>query len=444
MGMTQTIKWCPFSYKQKKYIKDALINKMSVAEGAIRSSKTIMHCIVACAYLETCEDKIHLASGSTLPNAKLNIGDCNGFGLEHLFRGRCRWGKFKENQCLYIYTQTGEKIVIFAGGGKADSYKKILGNSYGLWIATEINEHYDCDDSKTSFIKVAMARQVAAINPKILWDMNPSKPNDRIYLEYVDNYKINGLVGGYNYEHFTLHDNLSITEQRLKEIKSQYVFGSIWYRRDILGERVLAEGLCYEDIVNNIKDLFCDKQYFINKIAKINIGVDFGGNKSATTFCATAILQGLKEIVVIKAKRIKKSMTPIELESEFNKFTLELVEEYNRGMTARCDSEESVLINGLRVSNARVCGRVNIINALKTKIKGRISALNKLGAKKKVRFYKDGDGVEEVIKAISQSVYEKDTEERLDEVSFENPIDMMDAFEYSWEEFIPALTQLNV
>ena len=34
---------------------------------------------------------------------------------------------------MYIQTQTGEKIVIFAGGGKADSYKKILGNSYGLW-----------------------------------------------------------------------------------------------------------------------------------------------------------------------------------------------------------------------------------------------------------------------------------------------------------------------
>ena len=64
--------------------------------------------------------------------------------------------------------------------------------------------------------------------------------------------------------------------------------------------------------------------------------------------------------------------------------------------------------------------------------------------KRKLRFYKNGDGVEEVIKAICQSVYEKDTEERLDEVSFENPIDMMDAFEYSWEEFIPALTQLNV
>ena len=121
MSATQTINWLPFSQKQKDYVQKALVSKMSVAEGAIRSSKTVLHCIIACAYLETCHDKIHLASGSSLPNAKMNIGDCNGFGLEHLFRGRCRWGKFKENQCLYIQTKTGEKVVIFAGGGKADS-----------------------------------------------------------------------------------------------------------------------------------------------------------------------------------------------------------------------------------------------------------------------------------------------------------------------------------
>ena len=42
-------------------------------------------------------------------------------------------------------------------------YKRILGNSYGLWIATEINEHYDSDDSRESFIKVAMGRQAAAL-----------------------------------------------------------------------------------------------------------------------------------------------------------------------------------------------------------------------------------------------------------------------------------------
>lgn len=129
MQKTQTIAWKPFSKKHKRYIKNALGNKMNVAEGAIRSGKTIDHCIIAQMYLETCPDKIHLASGSTIANAKLNIGDCNGFGLEHLFRGRCRWGKYKDNEALYVQTKTGEKVVIFAGGGKADSYKRILGKT---------------------------------------------------------------------------------------------------------------------------------------------------------------------------------------------------------------------------------------------------------------------------------------------------------------------------
>ena len=257
MKKTQQIEWKPFSVKHQNYIKNALLNKMNVAEGAIRSGKTIDHCIIAAMYLETCKDKIHLASGSTIGNAKLNIGVCNGFGLENLFRGRCHWGKYKDNEALYIGTQTGEKIVIFVGGGKGDSYKKILGNSYGLWIATEINEHFDSDDSRTSFIKVAFGRQVAAVKPLVLWDLNPCNPSHRIYKQYIDKY-LTDYVGGYQYQHFTIKDNKSITPERLEEIESQYEKGSIWYRRDILGERCIAEGLVYsmwEDAIETPPDI---------------------------------------------------------------------------------------------------------------------------------------------------------------------------------------------
>ena len=253
MKKTTQIEWAPFSEKHKRYIQNALKNKMNVAEGAIRSGKTIDHCIIAAMYLEICKDKIHLASGSTIGNAKLNIGVCNGFGLENLFRGRCHWGKYRDNDALYIATQTGEKVVIFVGGGKGDSYKKILGNSYGLWIATEINEHYDSDDSRTSFIKVAFGRQVAAQQPLVLWDMNPCNPAHSIYKQYVDKY-LTDYVGGYQYQHFTIHDNLSITPQRRAEIESQYEAGSIWYRRDILGERCIAEGLVYPMWEDAIQD----------------------------------------------------------------------------------------------------------------------------------------------------------------------------------------------
>ena len=441
MSKTQTINWLPFSLKQKQYFHKALTCKMSVLEGAIRTGKTILNCLVAATYLEKCPDKIHLASGSSIPNAKLNIGDCNGFGLEYLFRGRCRWGKYKDNEALYINTQTGEKIVVFAGGGKADSYKKILGNSYGLWIATEINEHYDSDDSKTSFIKVAFGRQTAAIEPKVLWDLNPSKPDAPIYVDYIDNYMTN-YVGGYNYCHLTMNEVLHITPQRRKEIESQYVVGSVWYRRDILGERCIAEGLCFEYIANNMPKFMCDFDYFKDRIASITIGVDFGGNSSATTFVATALLKGMKEIVYIAAKRIKKALTPVELENEFNAFCWRLYGIYNMPMRARCDNEETVLINGMKISSAKNFGRCQIMGAHKKPIKDRIACYNILGATHHVWYYKDGEGIDEVTKAVSRCTFDE-KEQRVDIVSFENPIDIQDANEYSWEEYIKSLTTLG-
>ena len=50
--MSVKIPWGEFSEKHKKYINGALKNRMCVAEGAIRSGKTIDHCIIAAAYLE--------------------------------------------------------------------------------------------------------------------------------------------------------------------------------------------------------------------------------------------------------------------------------------------------------------------------------------------------------------------------------------------------------
>ena len=258
---SQQIEWGPFSRKHKIYIRDAAKNRLNVAEGAIRSGKTIDHCIIAADYLEFCRDKYHLASGSTLANAKLNIGVCNGYGLENLFRGRCWWGKYMDNSALFINTKTGLKIVIFVGGGKADSYKKILGNSYGLWIATEINEHYISDDSRSSFISVAFGRQVAAKDPKILWDLNPCSPRHKIYKKYIDYYANEvEFGGGYQYQHFTMRDNLTITAERRKELESQYTKGSLWWRRDIDGERCVAEGLVYPNHEKAIEEPPADHQ----------------------------------------------------------------------------------------------------------------------------------------------------------------------------------------
>lgn len=225
--------------KHKEYMHKGIKATISVAEGAVRAGKTVDNVAMFAKMLELgVEDKIHLASGSTSANAKLNIGDCNGFGLEYIFRGKCSWSKYKGNDCLKIRTSGREYIVLFVGGSKADSFKKIRGNSYGMWIATEINLHHE------SMIQEAFNRQLASKTRRVFWDLNPSSPANFIYKDYID--KFEETYGErYNYEHFTIRDNATITEERIRDIESQYDKNSVWYRRDILGERCNAEGLVY-------------------------------------------------------------------------------------------------------------------------------------------------------------------------------------------------------
>lgn len=238
---TQTLKPI-FGQKHREYISRAVRATISVAEGAVRAGKTVDN-VAAFAYLidRGAPDRIHLATGSTAANAKLNIGDCNGMGLEYIFRGRCRWTKYKGNEALAIRSHGREYVVIFAGGAKADSFKKIRGNSYGMWIATEINLHHQ------DTIKEAFNRQLAAKVRRVFWDLNPSAPGAWIYEDYIERFR-EQFGRRYNYEHFTIRDNATISEQRFAEIEAQYrQYGvtSAWYRRDILGERCIAEGLIY-------------------------------------------------------------------------------------------------------------------------------------------------------------------------------------------------------
>lgn len=447
----QSIKWLPFSQKHIDYILASKDNKANVAEGAVRAGKTIDNCIMFALNLEYTEDKIHLASGSTLANAKLNIGECNGFGLEHQFKGRCRWGKFKENEALFVQTKTGEKVIIFVGGGKADSYKKILGNSYGLWIATEINEHYDSDNSKESFIKVAFARQLASKNPKWFWDLNPGNPLDTIYTEYLDVWEDKGLVGGYNYKHFTIYDNNAITEDRKAEIISQYDESSIWYQRDILGRRVVAEGLIYQEFkdyhIIKMKEWneIDENGRYKNEIRKalkfITVGVDFGGNGSAHSFNATGYTLGFKRFGTIKHKRIAKRIDDRELTEAFVRFILELKEEYPNVsiVDIRCDSAEQTLIAGFQRALREKQIGIPINNAIKGLILNRIRFYCKMFSTNK---YFILESCEELILAFKTAIWTKGkTDERLDDGKHD--IDSLDAQEYSTEPYMDVLVQIN-
>lgn len=445
MRVAQTIPWAPFSEKHKRYIHTALSKTFCVAEGAIRSGKTIDNCIIAAAYLEKCRDKIHLASGSTIGNAKLNIGVCNGFGLENLFRGRCRWGKYRGNEALFVDTQTGEKIILFTGGGKADSYRRILGNSYGLWIATEINEHYDSDDSRESFVKVAFGRQAAAADRLILWDLNPCNPRHRIYTDYIDLYKKQGLPG-YHYEHFTIADNLAISQERREEIEAQYDRNSVWYRRDILGQRCAAQGLIYQSFADDTEKYLIDDpldwcQERRVHITTVMIGVDFGGTNSATKFQATGITPA-GMVIALEEEYIdhkKRSVDPDRLNVLFSEFVRRVTERYGPAET-RADSAEQILIRGLDHTCQRAGLRTNVRDALKLPIHDRIKLVLLLMGQGRLMISRK---CPHLIEALCTAMYDpaKFEDERLDDGTTD--IDSLDAFEYSIEPWYKDLERLG-
>lgn len=427
-----------FSDKHKDYIRACSYNMYNIAEGAVRAGKTVDNVFAFAHELKDTKDKLHLATGSTAANAKLNIGDANGFGLEYIFRGQSHWGKYKGNECLYIKgpsTKNKLRIVIFAGTALANSYKKIRGNSYGMWIATEINLHHP--DS----IKEAFNRTIAAHKRKVFWDLNPDNPNAFIYKDYIDNYKnkydAGTLIGGYNYYHFTIDDNINISDERKEEIKSQYDKTSIWYQRDILGKRCVAEGLIYRRFANDPKKFIIENKD-ISNLMKISIGVDFGGTGSGHAFIATGITFGFEKIIILSSERhFGDDIDPERLGEIFVNFVKKINHKYGFAEVAYCDSAEQVLIRGLKNAAIKEGLDIRVTDAWKSTVNDRINATTKLMAQDRLKYTDDCETLKDAFSTAIWNPKELTKNERLDDGT--SDIDSLDAFEYSIERDIRRL-----
>lgn len=110
----------PFSKRQYDYFQRCFQNWFNVAEGGKRGGKNVLQTLAFCALLEIHKNKIHLVAGVSVATAKLNILDCDGYGLLNYFEGRCREGKYKDRDCVYVQTKYGEKIVLVSGGGRTE------------------------------------------------------------------------------------------------------------------------------------------------------------------------------------------------------------------------------------------------------------------------------------------------------------------------------------
>ena len=264
----------PFSQNQMRFFWNCFDHWFNVAEGGKRGGKNVLITMAYCTILEKHPSRIHLIAGVSTATARLNILDCDGFGLKNYFEGRCREGTYQNRDCLYIQTATGEKVVLVSGGGKAGDEKLIKGNTYGTAYITEANE---CSET---FIKEVFDRTLSSPDRKVFHDLNPKAEGHWYYKTILDFHEAKQRENpdyGLNYGHFTIADNMSISDDRLRAVLATYDRKSIWYACDILGQRRAAEGLIY-DMFDRGRNVFKlgEEPIGLRSVAVRWIGVDYG------------------------------------------------------------------------------------------------------------------------------------------------------------------------
>jgi len=429
--------YAPFNTKAVNYLYNCNNNWFNVAEGGKRGGKNVLNALCFCILLENHPDKLHLLGGVSIASVKLNIIDCDGYGILNYFYGRCREGKYKNKDCLYIRTSDGkEKILLISGGAKDGDEKYIKGNTYGMAYITEANECHE------KFLKEVFDRTISSHNRKVFHDLNPKPPAHWYYTEILsfhEEMKKKNKNYGYNYQHFNIFDNMAITDEQLKDVLSTYDKTSIWYKRDILGKRIANAGILFDLIANNKERYLTDD----NIHGMITTGVDFGKNGSKHAFCSQIISRDYRNILVIKSD--EEDCTTQEgvidndgigtklaqLKKGFLNHIKWVLKYYGKVDYVFADNAEPELIDFLQQCLINEGLHIPVQPSIKIEIKDRIHLIGILLMQDRLKF-KNGT-TKEIVKSLQEATQdEKADEDRwLDDGT--SDIDILDAFDYGIE-----------
>jgi PBSX family phage terminase large subunit len=278
-----------------------------------------------------------------------------------------------------------------------------------------------------SFVNQVLAR-CSVPKSKFWFSCNPEGPDHWFYKEWI----LKAQEKNCDYLHFTMNDNPSLDANIIK--RYEHMYDGVFYQRYILGQWVQAEGIIYDKFASN------QEQYLLDTVPKdlilVNVGVDFGGNKSATTFVATGFTPMLRDVIVLDALRITEKLSPEQLDTHFVKFANDVFMKYGKAFNTRCDNAEPVLIRGLKNAAMMNKLRTNVKLALKKPINDRIDLVARLLGQNRLKMMRET--TKPLQYGLRTAVWnEKQEGKRLDDGT--SDIDILDAFEYSIEEFMDNL-----
>lgn len=441
----------PFSRRQEDYLYRCFGSWFNVAEGGKRGGKNVLQTLIFCMLLEKHPNKLHLVAGVSTATAKLNILDCDGYGLLNYFEGRCREGKYKDRDCVRVKTPTGEKIVLVSGGGKDGDEKLIKGNTYGMAYVTEANECHP------KFLKEVFDRTLSSNDRKVFHDLNPKEEEHWYYmdiLKYHEEQQEADSGYGYNYGHFTIADNYSISDDKLRAVLKTYCKGTVWYERDILGHRAVAEGIIFRYFADNPEPyLYTDAQlqeWFAVRIKQaqrdgrkkwldmITIGIDFGGNGSMTTYVATGYI-GYHTLYALEEDYlpVTEEVDSKRICDKFVAFYGRIIDQYGDVDWVFPDSASTTMINSLR-SAAKEAGLPwrNIAGCRKNEISERPKTVDLLLNTGRLLINRR---CPMLIAAIKKLRWDDDHPDQPEDKNIGNCNDWWDGFCYTWLDFVQLI-----
>jgi PBSX family phage terminase large subunit len=402
-------------------------------EGSSQSGKSVAAALAFAALIEdsATDDYIFLVVGYTSTSAKNNVSFCGGFGLEHYFGSKARKGKYYGSDCLYIKTKTGQKVVGFMNGSNKSSNEAFHGWPVAGFVLDEIDRLHQ------NVIDEVKQRIQARPNAHIIATQNPNSPNHPIYKE-LDFYQKKDSV---NYIHFTLEDNPALSQEDRRKVIDRYDPESVFYKRFVLGQRVVADNLIYNVRDYNVIDTFEPKNY-----VEYVVVADPGENASATAFILLAITKGYTELHVLKEywhrnadHRYAAIKMPIDYANDFVDFIDESVKMMGRYPSTIYTDLDVTFQRELRQALTKSgMAQLSFKNAIKFDIEDRIKQGVSLLYTGKLKFAKQCNYT---IESFKSSQYEPSKAavgqyERYDNPVMGTKIDAIDAVEYGFTHFL--------
>lgn len=410
-----------FTDKQQEFF-DNCNHRYNVKSGATRAGKTYMDFflipkrIVARRGLDGLKVILGVSKGTISRNIIVPLQSIWGTSLV---------GDIKtDNTC----TMFGEKVYCI-GASKINQVAQLRGSSISYCYCDEVVEY---SEEVFEMLKSRLDK------PYSLADLtcNPDTPT-HWFKTFLD-----GNADIY-LQHYTIFDNPFLDEDFVTNLCKEYE-GTIYYDRYILGMWKRAEGAIYHKFADNPKSFLVNKDILKN-IVEINIGVDFGGNKSGHAFVASAITRGYKELILLEDERHFGEFDSNAIDNLVVKFIKMVIEKYGRVDNIYWDNAETVLGRGITNAIGKEFPYIIVRPAKKVRIKDRIDcAIRLMGSN---RFYitesilnrKSNDGT--LRDALCDAVWndKANEDERLDDGTKGCNVDSLDSFEYTYERDIKRL-----